>query len=176
MKTRLYLRLVFTSYTSSTPSVYWSRLGRFWALFRESKGFLTTIQQNFSIGNTPCVICTSFIIDLWMITLCLYTPDYPGQQFATNVQNGVVGWSKNSVHEWLFIKLRGLGWITLDNNSQRIYKVASLVGQWRSKNSVHRWLFIKFILKRNFAAISWNHWHWRQRNRLTRQFSFDWRW
>jgi hypothetical protein len=27
-----------------------------------------------------------------MITQCLYTLDYPGQQFATNVQNGVVGW------------------------------------------------------------------------------------
>ncbi len=26
-----------------------------------------------------------------MITRCLYTLDYPGQQFATNVQNGVVG-------------------------------------------------------------------------------------
>ena len=28
-----------------------------------------------------------------MITQCLYTLDYPGQQFATNVQNGVVGWT-----------------------------------------------------------------------------------
>jgi hypothetical protein len=28
-----------------------------------------------------------------MITRCLYTLDYPGQQFATNVQNGVVGWT-----------------------------------------------------------------------------------
>ena len=28
-----------------------------------------------------------------MITQCLYTLDYPGQQFGTNVQNGVVGWT-----------------------------------------------------------------------------------
>ena len=28
-----------------------------------------------------------------MITQCLYTLDNPGQQFATNLQNGVVGWT-----------------------------------------------------------------------------------
>ena len=28
-----------------------------------------------------------------MITQCLYTLDYPGQQFGTNVQSGVVGWT-----------------------------------------------------------------------------------
>ncbi len=28
-----------------------------------------------------------------MITQCLYTLDYLGQQFATNVQSGVVGWT-----------------------------------------------------------------------------------
>ena len=28
-----------------------------------------------------------------MITQCLYTLDYPGQQFGTNVLSGVVGWT-----------------------------------------------------------------------------------
>ena len=31
-----------------------------------------------------------------MITQCLYTLDYPGQQCGTNVQNGVVGWTEEA--------------------------------------------------------------------------------
>ncbi len=79
-----------------------------------------------------------------------------------------------SIYEWLPDVC--ILWITLDSNSQRMYKMASLAGQWRSKNTVHRWLFIKPILERNFAAISWNNWHRRQLNHLTRELSFDWRW
>ncbi len=41
-----------------------------------------------------------------------------------------------SIYEWLPNVC--ILWITLDNNSQRMYKMASLVGQWRIKNSVHR--------------------------------------
>ena len=72
-----------------------------------------------------------------------------------------------SIYEWLPDVC--ILWITLDNNSQRMYKMASLVGQWRSKNTVHRWLFIKRILETNFAAISLTDWQW-QLNRLTNSF------
>ena len=64
-----------------------------WSFVSRIKRISTTIQQNNSIGNTPCVIYTLFIIDFWMITRCLYTLDYPGQQFGTNVQNGAVSWT-----------------------------------------------------------------------------------
>ncbi len=128
----IWSRHQLTSYSSSTPSVYWSRLGRFGALFRESEGFQRLYNKIFQLE----IRHVSFVHRLL------------------------------SIYEWLPDVC--ILWITLDNNSQRMYKMASLVGQWRSKSSLHRWLFIKLILERNFAAISWNHWHWRQLNRLTR--------
>ena len=43
------------------------------------------IYYYYSIGNMPCVIL--------YIVYYRFLNDYPGQQFATNVQNGVVGWA-----------------------------------------------------------------------------------
>ena len=59
-----------------------------WSFVSRIKRISTIIQQNISIRNTPCVIYPLCMINLWMITQCLYTLDYPGQQFATNV-----GWT-----------------------------------------------------------------------------------
>ena len=44
-----------------------------WSFVSRIKRISTIIQQNISIGNTPCVIYTLCIIDLWMITQCLPT-------------------------------------------------------------------------------------------------------
>ena len=41
-----------------------------------------------------------------MITQCLYTLDYPGQQFATNEQSGVVGWTVTKQKHCLQIIIR----------------------------------------------------------------------
>ena len=94
----IWSRYQLTSYSSSTPSVYWSRLGSFGALFRESKGFQRLYNKTFQLE----IRHVSFIhrllsISEWLPNVCIL-------------------------------------WITLDNNSERMYKVASLVGQWRGKS------------------------------------------
>ena len=96
----IWSRQQLTSYSSSTPSVYWSRLGRFGALIRESKGFQRLYNKTFQLEIHHVSFLSRLLsISEWLPNVCIL-------------------------------------WITLDNNSQRMYKVASFAGRWRSKNTV----------------------------------------
>ena len=61
-----------------------------WSFVSWIKRISTTTQQNISIGNTSCVICTLCIIDLWMITQCLSILDYP----VTTIRNECTKWRR----------------------------------------------------------------------------------
>ena len=82
-----------------------------------------------------------------MITQCLYTLDYPGQQFATNVQNGVVGWTvtKQKLCPQMIIRQAHSG----KELCRHIVKPLTLT----TTQSLHQTVFIRLKMMERGAAI-----------------------